>query len=79
MLSSASTRFCGFPCPVANAQVDLRKVNVGVLREWITKRVTEILKIEDDVVIEYAISQIDDADKPVRLPPTAYRYPAPTR
>jgi len=38
-----------------------------VLREWITKRVTEILKIEDDVVIEYAISQIDDAEKPVRI------------
>jgi serine/arginine repetitive matrix protein 1 len=50
---------------LANAQVDLRKVNIGVLREWITKRVTEILKIEDDVVIEYAISQIDDAEKPV--------------
>ena len=44
----------------------MRKVNVGVLREWISKRVTEILKIEDDVVIEYAISQIDDAEKPVR-------------
>ena len=31
----------------------MNKVNMDVVKPWITKRVTEILGFEDDVVIEF--------------------------
>ena len=34
-------------------QVDMSKVNMDVVKPWITQRVTEILGFEDDVVIEF--------------------------
>lgn len=46
-------------------KVDLRKVNIAVLRPWIAKRITEIMKFEDDVVIEYVYSMLEDKSKPV--------------
>jgi hypothetical protein len=41
-----------FP-PNINTKVDMSKVNMDVVKPWITKRVTEILGFEDDVVIEF--------------------------
>lgn len=49
-------------------KVDLRKVNIGVLRAWIAKKITELMKFEDDVVIEYVYSMLEDKSKPVRRP-----------
>lgn len=46
-------------------QVDLRKVNIGVLRPWIAKKVTEMIKFEDDVVVEYVFGMLEDKDTPV--------------
>ncbi|CAD6957884.1 unnamed protein product [Tilletia controversa] len=40
--------------------VDLRKVQMQVIRPWITVRVTELLGIEDEVVCEYATSLLED-------------------
>lgn len=34
-------------------KVDLKKVNWTVMREWIAKRVTELLGLEDDVLINF--------------------------
>jgi hypothetical protein len=45
--------------------VDLRKVNIGVLRPWIAKKVTEMIKFEDDVVVEYVFGMLEDRDSPV--------------
>jgi hypothetical protein len=45
--------------------VDLRKVNIGVLRPWIAKKVTEMIKFEDDVVVEYVFGMLEDRDTPV--------------
>jgi serine/arginine repetitive matrix protein 1 len=47
-------------------QVDLRKVNIQVLRPWIAKKVTEMIKFEDDVVVEYVFGMLEDRDVPVR-------------
>lgn len=47
-------------------QVDLRKVNVSVLRGWVAKKVTELLNFEDDVVVEFAYGLIEDKNDPVR-------------
>lgn len=46
-------------------KVDLRKVNIAVLRPWIAKKITELMKFEDDVVIEYVYSMLEDKSKPV--------------
>ena len=44
--------------------MDLRKVNVSVLRPWIAKTVTERMRIEDDIVVEYAFSMLEDTEDP---------------
>ena len=36
------------------------KVNLDVLKSWITKRLQELLGIEDDVVIEFVFNQLED-------------------
>lgn len=46
-------------------QVDLRKVNISVLRPWIAQKVTELIRVEDDVVIEYVFGMLEDKEKPV--------------
>ena len=43
----------------------MRKVNISVLREWITKKITELIRFEDDVVVEYAYSLLENKDEPV--------------
>lgn len=37
----------------------MSKVNLEVIKPWITKRVTEILGFEDDVVIEFIFNQLE--------------------
>ena len=46
-------------------RVSLSKVNLDVLRPWITRRTTELLGFEDDVVIEYCLSLLQDPDNQV--------------
>lgn len=38
----------------------MTKVNLEVIKPWITKRVTEILGFEDDVVIEFIFNQLEE-------------------
>ncbi|KAG2342400.1 PWI-domain-containing protein, partial [Suillus weaverae] len=40
--------------------VDLKKVNLNVIRPWIAKKVTELVGFEDEVVVEYAMGLLDD-------------------
>ena len=55
-------------------KVDLRKVNIGVLRPWIAKKITELMKFEDDVVIEYVYSMLEDKSKPVSILGQLYNW-----
>ena len=48
---------CVFVCVCV--QVDMHKVNMDIVKPWITKRVTEILGFEDDVVIEFIFNLFD--------------------
>lgn len=41
-------------------QVDMSKVKLDVLKPWITQKITEILNIEDDVVIDYVNNQLEE-------------------
>lgn len=44
----------------------MRKVNLSVIRPWIAKKVTELVGMEDEVVIEYAMGLLEDKQQPVR-------------
>lgn len=41
-------------------QVDMSKVRLDVLRPWISKKITEFLHIEDDVVVEFVYNQLEE-------------------
>lgn len=41
-------------------KVDMRKVNLQVIRPWIAKRVVELVGIEDEIVVEYAMGLLED-------------------
>ncbi|CAF3985131.1 unnamed protein product [Rotaria sp. Silwood2] len=43
-----------------DVKIDMLKVNLDVLKPWITKRLQELLGIEDDVVIEFVFNQLED-------------------
>lgn len=53
--------------PVLDKKVDMRKVNLGVMRPWVTKRVVELVGLEDEVVVEYAMELLEDKSNPVRV------------
>ncbi|KAK3913263.1 Serine/arginine repetitive matrix protein 1 [Frankliniella fusca] len=40
-------------------QVDMSKVKLDSIKPWITKKLTEILKLEDDVVVEFVFNQLE--------------------
>lgn len=49
-------------------QVDMRKVNLTVIRPWIAKKVVELVGFEDEVVVEYAMGLLEDKQEPVSGP-----------
>ncbi|GJN89233.1 hypothetical protein Rhopal_002212-T1 [Rhodotorula paludigena] len=53
-----------FP-PSFSTKVDVRKVEMAVMKPWITKRVIELLGFEDDVLLEYIFSLLEDQENPI--------------
>lgn len=45
----------------------MRKVEMSVLKPWITKNLIELLGFEDDVLIEYVFGILEDDDNKVFL------------
>uniref|UniRef100_T1JQ43 PWI domain-containing protein n=1 Tax=Tetranychus urticae TaxID=32264 RepID=T1JQ43_TETUR len=43
-----------------NHKVDLTKVNLDALKPWISKRLEEILMMDDDVVVDFVINQLTE-------------------
>ena len=41
-------------------QVDMRKVNMTVLRPWIVNKIVELLGFEDELLVEYALGLLED-------------------
>lgn len=37
----------------------MKKVNKDVIKEWMSKRVVELLGFDDDVVVDYAFGMLD--------------------
>ena len=40
---------------------------MDVLKPWITKRTTELLKMEDDVVVEFIFNQLEEKVRHIAL------------
>ena len=38
----------------------MMKIKLEVLKPWIAKRVVELLGVEDDIVIEFVFSQLEE-------------------
>jgi len=49
---------------VLTEPVDMRKVKLDALKPWIHEKLSEILGFEDDVVIDYAINQLEETNTP---------------
>lgn len=47
-----------------NKRVDMSKIKLDVLRPWISKKITDILHIEDDVVVEFVYNQLEEEKFP---------------
>lgn len=47
-------------CIVCNFQVDMSKIKLDVIKPWIQDKLTEILKIDDDVVVDFVYNQLDE-------------------
>jgi hypothetical protein len=56
-----------FPAEFAT-KVDMTKVNMDVMRQWITQRIVELTGLDDDVVPEYVFGMLEPQ---VRSPTTA--------
>ncbi|KAJ3987832.1 PWI domain-containing protein, partial [Lentinula detonsa] len=56
-----------FP-PEFDKKVDMRKVNLTVIRPWIAKKVVELVGFEDEVVVEYAMGLLEDKQEPTPDP-----------
>ena len=55
---------CNSTCPYC-FQVDMKKVNLQVIKPWIAKKVTELVGFEDEVVVEYAMGLLEDPNHTV--------------
>lgn len=49
------------------SQVDMKKVNLQVIKPWIAKKVTELVGFEDEVVVEYAMGLLEDPNHTVSI------------
>lgn len=47
-----------FP-PEFNQRVDMKKVNMDVIRPWIVDRVYKLLEVEDEVIPEFVFSLLE--------------------
>lgn len=49
---------------VLSKKVDMTKVKLDVLRPWISAKITQLLKLEDDVIEEYVVNQLEEGKYP---------------
>ena len=49
-----------FP-PEFNVKVDMKKVNVQLIKAWVTDEIARILKSEDDIVTELVFNILDES------------------
>lgn len=57
---NSSDRSVYFLCVWLLLQVDMSKVNVDTIKPWIAQRVTALLGLEDDVIVEFVYNQLEE-------------------
>uniref|UniRef100_A0A0K8SVD8 Serine/arginine repetitive matrix protein 1 n=1 Tax=Lygus hesperus TaxID=30085 RepID=A0A0K8SVD8_LYGHE len=45
-------------------RVDMTRVKLDTIKPWISKKITELLGMEDDVVVEFVFNQLEDEKFP---------------
>uniref|UniRef100_T1HRG1 Serine/arginine repetitive matrix protein 1 n=2 Tax=Rhodnius prolixus TaxID=13249 RepID=T1HRG1_RHOPR len=45
-------------------RVDMSKVKLDTIKPWIAKKITEVLGMEDDVIVEFVFNQLEDEKFP---------------
>ncbi|KAJ9120862.1 hypothetical protein QFC22_002797 [Naganishia vaughanmartiniae] len=53
---------------VFSEKVDIRKVNLAIMRPWVTTTITELAGVEDDIVIEFVMELLENSEEPVPDP-----------
>lgn len=48
---------------VFDHRIDLKKVDLKIIKQWIGTKITSILGFEDELVINLAISEIETSDE----------------
>ncbi|EEC15776.1 serine/arginine regulated nuclear matrix protein, putative, partial [Ixodes scapularis] len=49
---------------VLNKRVDMNKVNLDTIKPWITRKITDFLGMEDEVVVEFVFNQLEAEKHP---------------
>ena len=49
---------------ILSQKLDMSKVKLDVLRPWISSKITQLLKLEDDVIEEYVVNQLEEERYP---------------
>ena len=44
----------------------MRKVNMSVIRSWVVNKIGELIGLEDEVLVEYAMGMLENDADPVR-------------
>lgn len=44
----------------------MRKVNMSVIRAWVVNKIGELIGMEDEVLVEYAMGMLENDSDPVR-------------
>ena len=47
---------------VLDKKVDIRKVNIDLIKKWVTRKITELLAFEDEVVVGYCFNMLDQSE-----------------
>ncbi|KAI0763188.1 PWI domain-containing protein, partial [Irpex lacteus] len=56
-----------FP-PEFDKKVDMRKVNMSVIRSWVVNKIGELIGMEDEVLVEYAMGMLENDSDPTPDP-----------
>ncbi|KAJ2744819.1 separin protein [Coemansia sp. BCRC 34301] len=49
---------------ILKKRIDMAKVNMQVIKPWISQKINSLLGIEDDVLFEYVVNMLEESDKP---------------
>ncbi|KAJ2439329.1 Serine/arginine repetitive matrix protein 1, partial [Coemansia sp. RSA 2424] len=49
---------------ILKKRIDMTKINMEVIKPWISRKINELLGIEDDVLFEYIVNMLQESDNP---------------